>query len=111
MNQALKGRRSVHIGLAIGAVLAASICQASNIRPFRPGSLHRVAVTEAASIGVATMGPDGTIELRLRANGPGGMVGEGFLTYRPSDPQYAEVLRHLGGLRPGETKGVPPWPD
>jgi hypothetical protein len=38
-------------------------------------------------------------------------VGDGFLTYPPSDPQYAEILRHLGGLKPGETKSVPPWPD
>jgi len=101
----------VQIGLAIVAVLAASTCQASNIRPFHSSILHTVAATEAASIGVATMRPDGTIEFRLRATGPGGMVGEGFFTYPPIDPQYAEVLRHLGGLKPGETKSVPPWPD
>ena len=96
--------------LAIGATLAASTCQASHIRSFTT-VLHRIAATEGASIGVATMGPDGTIELRLRAAGPGGMVGEGFLTYPPSDPHYADVLRHLGGLKPGETKSVQPWPD
>ncbi len=96
--------------LVIGAALLATgartpTCRAAHVEP--SGS-YRVA---AASIGVATMGPDGTIELRLRATGPGGMVGEGFLTYSPSDPQYAGVLRHLGGLKPGESKSVPPWPD
>jgi hypothetical protein len=111
MKLAVKGHRSVQIVLAIGATLAASTCPASSIRPFSSTTLHRVAATEAASIGVATMGTDGTIELRLRATGPGGMVGEGFLTYPPSDSHYAEILRHLGGLKPGETKSVPPWPD
>jgi hypothetical protein len=62
-----------------------------------------------ASIGAATMTPDGTITLRLRAAGPGGMIGEGNLTYRRGSPQYDEVLQHLGGLKPGETKPVPPW--
>ena len=93
------------------AAAGLSSCEASYLRAFGPGALHRVAATEAASIGAATMAPDGTIELRLRAAGPGGMVGEGFLTYAPSDPQYAEILRHLGGMKPGETKSVQPWPD
>jgi hypothetical protein len=55
--------------------------------------------------------PDGSIVLRLRAAGTGGVAGEGRIVYSPSDPHYQEVLRHLGGLRPGETKSVPPWPD
>lgn len=110
----MKKRRPAEIRFAVRAALlaagaSAAICQASNIWTFGP--MHLAAAAEAATIGVATMRPDGTIELRLRATGPGGMVGEGFLTYPPSDPQYAEVLRHLGGLKPGETKSVPPWPD
>jgi hypothetical protein len=64
-----------------------------------------------ASIGVATMTPDGTITLRLRAEGEGGKIGEGNLTYRRGNPQYDEVLQHIGGLKPGETKSVPPWKD
>ena len=95
--------------LAAGA--SASTCRAANVRVLGPAGVHRAAAAEAASIGAATMRPDGTIELRLRATGPGGLVGDGFFTYPPSDPQYAEVLRHLGGLRPGESKSVPPWPD
>jgi hypothetical protein len=54
--------------------------------------------------------PDGTIELSLRAEGPGGIVGHGRMTYAPSDKDYQMVLEHLGGLKPGETKLVPPWP-
>jgi hypothetical protein len=65
----------------------------------------------AASIGVATMQPDGTILLQLRAEGPGGLEGDALLTYPPADPDYANVLQHLGGLAPGQSKPVPPWPD
>ncbi|MCC6522962.1 MAG: hypothetical protein IT373_09895 [Polyangiaceae bacterium] len=64
---------------------------------------------ETASIGVATMRPDRTIVLDLRAEGPGGEVGMARLTYEPTHPEYDGVLRHLGGLRPGEQKPVPPW--
>jgi hypothetical protein len=63
------------------------------------------------SIGAATMTPDGTITLRLRAEGEGGKIGEGNLTYKRGSPQYDEVLQHLGGLKTGETKAVPPWKD
>lgn len=63
-----------------------------------------------ASIGSATMKPDGTIQLLLRAEG-GGAVGDALLTYPKTHPQYAEILRHLGGLKPGQSKPVPPFPD
>ncbi|MBL8938874.1 MAG: hypothetical protein JNM69_30210 [Archangium sp.] len=65
----------------------------------------------APSIGSAHMLPDGTIELMLRAEGPGGMRGDAKFTYPPSDPQYQMVLKHVGGLEPGATKSVPPWPE
>lgn len=67
------------------------------------------AQTEIRPIGVATMLPDGTIVLDLRAEAPGSTVGRGRVTYPPGHPEYAAVLRHLGGLRPGEVKPVPPW--
>ena len=63
------------------------------------------------SIGVATMLPDGIIHLRLRAPLPGGGSGEGEMDYKPGDPDYLAILAHLGGLKPGETKPVSPWPD
>jgi hypothetical protein len=63
-----------------------------------------------AAIGEATMLEDGTLVLDLVA-AAGDTRGHGRITYRPTDPQYAEVLEHLGGLRPGERKLVPPWPD
>ena len=65
---------------------------------------------QQGSIGVATMREDGTIVLQLRAEGPG-VVGDGTLEYPQSHEQYRYVLDHLGGLRPGEQKPVPPFPD
>jgi hypothetical protein len=66
---------------------------------------------ELASVGSASMEEDGTIVLRLAVTGPEGEVGDGLLRYAPTHPKYAEVLRHLGGLKKGETKPVPPWPE
>jgi hypothetical protein len=62
-------------------------------------------------IGMATMREDGTVVLDLRAEGPHGETGLAQAVYPPSHPQYREVLQHVGGLRPGEQKLVPPWPD
>lgn len=63
------------------------------------------------SIGVATMEPDGTIVLDLRAVGDRGEVGHGRVRYAKGEAYYDYVLKHLGGLAPGERKDVPPFPD
>lgn len=65
---------------------------------------------ENASIGSATMKPDGTIEMMLRAEGEGGIVGDALLIYPPSHPQYKEILTHLAPMKPGDSKPVPPFP-
>jgi hypothetical protein len=61
------------------------------------------------SIGVATMADDGTLHLLLRAEDPGGAVGDATFKYAPGDDHYQEMVDHLGGIRPGEQKPVPPW--
>jgi hypothetical protein len=66
---------------------------------------------EPQSIGSAHMDPDGTIVLLLRAEGPGNVHGDARLVYPPGHKDYRMVLDHAGGLKPGETKPVPPWPD
>ena len=88
---------------AIGA-LAVS-CSHGQPQPARKDS-----EPQPDSIGAATMKPDGTIILRLRAEGSH-TIGDGTVEYAPNNPHYQEVLQHLGGLHPGETKSVPPWPD
>ena len=65
--------------------------------------------TAPESIGTARMEPDGTVILDLVAR-TGGVVGQGRLTYPPGHPDRGAILRHLGGLRPGEMKPVPPFP-
>lgn len=62
------------------------------------------------SIGSATMKDDGTIVMMLRATG-GGAVGDAMFAYPKTHPEYGKILEHLGGLKPGETKPVPPFPD
>jgi hypothetical protein len=61
-------------------------------------------------IGSATIAPDGTITLRLNRTSDGKFV-DAVLTYEIGDPAYQSVLAHLGGLKPGETKLVRPWPN
>src|SRR5450631_422438 len=63
---------------------------------------------QVASIGVATMTEDGVITLRLRSLPPG-PIAEGTMSYKPGDPQYEEIKKHIGGIAPGETKPVRPW--
>ncbi|MGB0750043.1 MAG: hypothetical protein ACPGO3_14985 [Magnetospiraceae bacterium] len=70
--------------------------------------------TQNNSIGIAEMRADGAIVLQLRATtmdeGVEGAVGDGMLIYTPDSDGYADLLDHLGGLAPNETKPVPPWP-
>lgn len=61
------------------------------------------------NIGVATMSAERVITLQLRAEGPGGEIGDALFTYAPDHPDYGKVLEHLGGLAPGESKPAPPW--
>ena len=63
------------------------------------------------SIGTATMDKDGTVRLQLRATGAGGLVGDALLVYPRDHKDYRMILDHLGGLKPGERKPVPPFPD
>jgi rRNA maturation protein Nop10 len=69
------------------------------------------ALVKDEPIGIATMERDGTIVLQLRAEGPGGERGDALFRYQKGHPRYDEVLRHLGGLKKGESKPVPTWPE
>lgn len=56
------------------------------------------------------MKADGTIVLQLRAEA-GDTQGDALFVYPPSHKQYKQILDHVGGLTPGQTKPVPPWPE
>lgn len=62
------------------------------------------------SIGHAWMHDDLSINMILHFDLPG-MMGDSLVTFNPGDPQYQDVIRHLGGISPGESKLVEPWPD
>lgn len=61
-------------------------------------------------IGVATMDENLTISMKLRAEGPG-VIGVGTLVYPKDHPNYAEILSHLGPMKPGQEVNVLPFPD
>jgi hypothetical protein len=61
------------------------------------------------SIGTATMDDAGTLYLFLRAESPDGSVGDAMFQYPPGHANYQAFIDHVGGLRPGEQKLVPPW--
>jgi hypothetical protein len=46
----------------------------------------------------------------LRAEGEGGMVGHAFFVYKKGTPEYADMMKHVGGLKRGESKLVPAYP-
>lgn len=61
------------------------------------------------SVGVASMQADGTLLLRLRSEEPQG-IAEALQIVKPEDPQYSFYVEHLGNIRPGESKSIPPFP-
>ena len=73
-----------------------------------PGSL--LAAERVPSVGTATMQTDITIVMQL-VSLPPGPIAHATMTVKPSDKTYKEILDHIGGLKPGETKSVPAWPD
>jgi hypothetical protein len=60
--------------------------------------------------GTAVMQEDGAISLHLRLASDGKET-DGTLTYKTTDRGYDNVLRHLGGLNPGDSKRFTPWKD
>jgi hypothetical protein len=61
------------------------------------------------SIGVATMLQNGTILVGV--GGPDAARARAVLMVEPGDTNYQSIIDHVGGLKPGETKPIPPWPD
>ena len=62
-------------------------------------------------IGLCWMEKDGTIKMRLSAQGPDGIVGHSLLEYPPDHANYQEILKRVGPLKPGQFCSVPAWSD
>ncbi len=95
----------MHSRTLIAAFLFAAGCAAAAVAADKKDD---PACQSTSSIGVARMDSDGVITMRVRSLPPG-PVAEGELRYAPADPDYQEIVAHLGGIRPGESKPVPPW--
>jgi hypothetical protein len=110
-------RRHRNMLWAAGLLVAlthASCSQPKSVAPAGSGPAapsQPPAAPAPASIGVATMDANGTLILDLRAEDGKGTVGSARLTYPPTHPQYQSILTHLGGMKPGESKPVPPFPE
>ena len=62
-----------------------------------------------ATVGTVTMAADGSLDLALRSLPPG-PIAEALVHYATSDPHHRATLDHVGGLKRGETKLLPPFP-
>jgi hypothetical protein len=62
------------------------------------------------SVGVARMLENGTILIGIRGPAVDGPL-QAVLMVEPGDTNYQQIIDHVGGLKPGETKSIPPWPD
>jgi len=55
-------------------------------------------------LGVATMKPDGTIKIYMGFKGLRGEMVDGFAEFKPYNPDYQDIIKRLGGIKPGENK-------
>lgn len=84
--------------LALMMLAAAGAARADDARPSMP------------FFGTATMAYDDTLSIKLRSTADG-KPADDTLIFKRGDRGYDNVLRHLGGLSPGETKPMRPWKD
>jgi hypothetical protein len=99
----------VAVVAAIVAALASSLAtNFAGIAVAADRSSQPIPCEDIDSVGRATMSADGTITLALRSLWPD-PIAESQLVYPLDDPQYEEIKHHLGGIKPGESKPVPPW--
>ena len=61
-------------------------------------------------VGTARMAENGTITIDIASRERSGPIAHGHFIYLPTDPQYGAIMEHVGSLRPGEAKSIPPWP-
>jgi hypothetical protein len=60
--------------------------------------------------GTARMEDDGSLTLHLRLTSDGKEIDD-TIFYKTTDRGYDSVLRHLGGMRAGDSKPFRPWRD
>lgn len=65
--------------------------------------------TTPVYLGTAAMADDGSITVSLDRK-LNGKRAEEMIRYPTSDPAYQQIIEHVGGLKPGESKPVLSWP-
>jgi len=65
---------------------------------------------DPTDVGIATLAEDGTLEMQLRTVARNGTIGEALLLVATDDERYASMIAHIGGLEPGQSKPIPPFP-
>ncbi len=90
--------------LLLAVVALAGIARADETR-----FAEVVQKTTPVYLGSATMADDGSITVALKRSLTGNSD-EGVVRYVSTDPSYEQVILHLSGLKPGETKPVLAWP-
>ncbi len=102
MLPSLPMRTSPHL---VALTLALARCSAE--RPMAPPVAAPVSTAPIlrpgpTTIGTASLLPDGTLQIQSP---------HGNILLAASDPEYAPYLARMGGLRPGEQKTAPAFPD
>lgn len=98
----------IYSRMLVGTLVFALLGCVSSTKHFSREGTEKV-VEKFETIGVATMDASETLFLQLRAESEDGAVGDAMLVYKKGDPEYQEVLAHVGPIRPGETVSVRPW--
>lgn len=75
-----------------------------------PGADRPPAKPVPNNVGSAFMQDDGTLEMSLRTETEDGTIGEALLVIARDDRRYERMVAHLGGIKPGEGKPIPPFP-
>jgi len=98
----------IQIAMGLSVALALAACAHPSAPPPHIMPVAPPPVVDR-SIGTATMLADGTIVMELRTSMD---TSSGHMTQKikPSDMQYAQVLKQLGGLKPGQTKPITDYP-
>jgi hypothetical protein len=120
----IKCTRHRPLGALFVAVTALGVSYTSAVGAGAPDR-RLASVAGESSIGTAEMDANWTIKLHIRAvhrsvpqeeifpivpwSSPEEIIGYGEIELQPRDLYYDKIVLHLGGLRPGGSKPVPPW--
>lgn len=71
----------------------------------RAGGIYNNVIPKTTIVGTARMEADGTIRAPIESPGP--THAASIIILKPGDKDYDMFIKHVGGLKPGESKPVP----